>query len=148
MSEQRVNINAAFSGDAWSIRKNILHQYSRWMRSRGNVLLPKAPSVNGHYKRVAMRHLASTPCTFRCSHGSYTGVVRNSSIDGAFISTDHLPSTSLMGDLQFENAMGKNFSVLARVVHNTRAPQVEGFGLYFLEFGEDNLELLEDETPI
>ena len=37
-------------------------------------------------------------------------------------------------------------SKVVRVVHSEESSQVEGFGLYFFVFGEDNLQLLQEIT--
>jgi hypothetical protein len=62
------------------------------------------------------------------------------SIDGAFVVVDRPPPVGSLGELHFENKKCLKMIVRARVVYNS--PEIQGFGLYFLDFDEANLDLL------
>ncbi len=99
-----------------------------------------------HDRRATQRHSGSISCSFCCGKGFYSGIVKNLSIDGAFVASDDSPPQHSIGNFVFESEGGVNLRLPSRVVHTEGSSQVEGFGLYFLHFGEDNLEILEAIT--
>ncbi len=99
-----------------------------------------------HNRRVTRRLSGSIPCSFRCREGFYSGIVKNLSIDGAFVASDDSPPQGAIGNLVFKSEGDVLLRVPSRVVHAEQSSQVEGFGVYFLYFGEKNLELLEKAT--
>ena len=102
------------------------------------------PSFGQQDRRVSQRYRVSIPCTFHCTQESYTGIATNVSIDGAFVVVDRIPPVGSLGELHFEGKRGQEMIVRARVVYNS--PDTQGFGLYFLDFDEANLDLL--KSPI
>ena len=84
------------------------------------------------------------PVRFTAPRESYTGIATNVSIDGAFVVVDRIPSVGSLGELHFEGKRGQEMIVRARVAYNS--PEIQGFGLYFLDFDEANLDLL--KSPI
>ena len=72
--------------------------------------------------------------------------MKNLSIDGAFVASDESPLEGSIGNLVFKSEGGVLLRVPSRVVHAEQSSQVEGFGVYFLYFGEKTLELLEGAT--
>ena len=93
-------------------------------------------------RRVIQRLSGSIPCSFCCREGFYSGIVKNLSIDGAFVASDESPPQGAIGNFVFESEGGVNLRLPSRVVHTEESSQVEGFGLCFLYFGVGNLELL------
>ncbi len=102
------------------------------------------PSLGQRDRRVTQRHRVSIPCTFHCTQESYTGIATNVSIDGAFVVVDRPPPVGSLGELHFGCKRGQEMIVRAKVVYNS--PESQGFGLYFLDFDEANLDLL--KSPI
>ncbi len=51
-----------------------------------------------------------------------------------------------MGTLVFKSKGVVKLRMFSKVVQTEGSSQVEGFGLYFLHFGEDNLEFFEKLT--
>ncbi len=94
-------------------------------------------------RRVTPRFSGSIPCNFLCREGSYSVIAKNLSIDGAFVASDESPPEGAMGTLVFKSKGVVKLRMLSKVVHTEGSSQVEGFGLYFLYFGEDLLGLLE-----
>ena len=70
--------------------------------------------------------------------------MKNLSIDGAFVASDDSPPQGSIGNLVFKSEGDVLLRVPSRVVHAEESSQVEGFGLYFLYFGEGNQEILEE----
>ena len=106
-------------------------------------------SKEQHDRRVNQRVSASIPCNFLCREGSHSGIAKDLSIDGAFVASDATPPNGSIGTLVFMSEGVVKLMVpskVVRVVHSEESSQVEGFGLYFLHFGEDNLELLKAIT--
>jgi hypothetical protein len=66
------------------------------------------------------------------------------SIDGAFVVVDRPPPVGSLGELHFECKMGQEMIVRAKVVYNST--EIQGVGLYFLDFDQTNLDLL--KSPI
>jgi hypothetical protein len=66
------------------------------------------------------------------------------SIDGAFVVVGRSPPVGSLGELHFEDKRGEKMIIRAKVVYNSKPPQIEGFGLYFLDFDEANLDLLKN----
>jgi len=95
-----------------------------------------------HDRRVIQRLSGSIQCSFRCREGFYSGIVKNLSIDGAFVASDESPPQDSIGNFVFESEGGVTLRLPSRVVHTEESSQVEGFGLCFLYFGVGNLELL------
>ncbi len=99
-----------------------------------------------HDRRVNQRFSTSIPCNFLCREGSYSGIAENLSIDGAFVASDALPPKGSIGTLVFMSEGVVKLLVPSKVVRTQQSSQVEGFGLYFFVFGEDNLQLLQEFT--
>ncbi len=97
-------------------------------------------------RRVIQRLSGSIPCNFCSRERFYSGIVKNLSIDGAFVASDESPPQGSIGNLFFESEGVVKLRVPSKVVHTEGSSRVEGFGLYFLYFGEGNLELLEAIT--
>jgi len=97
-------------------------------------------------RRVTSRFSGSISCSFCCGKGFYSGIVKNLSIDGAFVASDDSPPQGSIGNLVFKSEGGVLLRVPSRVVHAEESSQFDGFGVYFLYFGEKNLELLEGAT--
>jgi len=97
-------------------------------------------------RRVTQRFSGSIPCSFYCREGFYSGIAKNLSIDGAFVASDESPPEGAIGTLVFKSKGVVKLRMPSKVVHAEGSSQVEGFGLYFLHFGEDNLEFLEELT--
>ncbi len=94
-------------------------------------------------RRVTQRFSGSIPCSFCCREGFYSGIAKNLSIDGAFVASDESPPQGSIGTLVFKSKGVVKLRMFSKVVQTEGSSQVEGFGLYFLYFGEDSLEFLE-----
>ena len=99
-----------------------------------------------HDRRVNPRFSTSIPCNFLCREGAYSGIAKDLSIDGAFVASDTLPPKGSIGTLVFMSEGVVKLLVPSKVVRTQQSSQVEGFGLYFFYFGEDNLKLLQGTT--
>ncbi len=98
-------------------------------------------------RRVIQRLSGSIPCSFCCREGFYSGIVKNLSIDGAFVASDESPPQGSIGNFVFESEGGVTMRVPSMVVHPEESSQIEGFELDFISFGEGNLEPLEGIAP-
>ncbi len=115
----------------------------------GHLLERPALTDNEQQDRRVIQSLSgSIPCNFFCRERffSYSGIVKNLSIDGAFVASDDSPPQGSIGNFVFESEGGVTMKVPSMVVHPEESSQVEGFELDFISISEGNQELLEAIT--
>ena len=88
------------------------------------------PSIESPERRADLGYLASLHCSFSCRHGSYSGIMENLAVDGAYLVSDSSPPEGCRGNLLIEEKDGLKLRLSAQVVHDAQS-QIAGFKLYF-----------------
>jgi hypothetical protein len=105
-------------------------------------------ATEGGNRRVHPRYSVSFPCLFYTSDREYEGLLRNLSIDGAFIQAPQAPTVNEAIDLEFEIKNYGKLKINTRIVHRSflsaKREKLEGFGVCFVEFHENSLAILEE----
>ena len=104
--------------------------------------------MNETDRRVGQRYPVSTICQFEVPGRKYEGRLTNISLDGAFMETTaESPADGEMGTLFFSSRENQLLHLEAKVVRHAspvgRTGEAEGFGIYFIDVGEDDAKLLQ-----